>query len=227
MIKVCELKKPYVKVGSSYGGSQSFFSGAKGFFEKQKAKAGCGVVAMSDVLGYLLDKTEYTDPSEYKLYFNSMAKRMLWIPNRFGMTIYRIMLLFPHLLRNAGLSLRCRWGISGRKLPLRIEEMIRNDIPVILNVPKLSIPPKNRRDKLNFYILRDVEGSGPVLTRGASTAAHFVVVTGVFREGDKTYYQISSWGKKYYIDADEFAAFTKKTLLGGVLGNILYIRKTG
>ena len=150
---------------------------------------------------------------------------MLWLPNRFGMTIYRIMLLYPRLLHRAGLLLRCRWGISRRKLPGRIEEMIKNDIPVILNVPKLMVPLRNRKDKLPFYILQSSESGKQMLSHGASTAAHFVVVTGVFRDGDKKYYQISSWGRKYYIDSDEFLAFTKKTLFGGFLGNILYIRK--
>ncbi len=214
MEKISELKNPYIRVGSSYGGSQNFFREKKGFLNKYKAAGGCGIIAMSDTMNYLCRKTTFADREDYTRICDMVIRHTFWIPNKFGMTFYRIILLYPHILKRAGLSCRCFWGLSRRKLLPRIEEMIKNDTPVILNVPKLLFPLKNRKEKLTFYD----ENEKPA----AFTAAHFVVVTGIYRSGEETYLQISSWGKKYYISLKEFTAFTKKTLLGGILGNILY-----
>ena len=214
MEKICELKNPYVRVGSSYGGSQNFFRDKKGFFNRFKAAGGCGIIAMSDTMNYLSRNTDFEKNEDYMRVADMVIRRTLWIPNKLGMSFYRIILLYPQLLKRAGFSCRCFWGFSRRKLFSRIEEMIKNDTPVILNVPKILFPWKNHKERLTFYD----ENEKPA----ATAAAHFVVVTGIYRAGEKNYLQISSWGRKYYIDLKEFTAFTKKTFLGGILGNILY-----
>ena len=214
MEKIIELKDPYIRVGSSYGGSQNYYREKKGFLNRYKAAGGCGIIAMSDTMNYLMKKTTFADREDYMRISDMVIRHTLWIPNKLGMSFYRIILLYPHLLKRAGISCRCFWGLSRKRVLPRIEEMLKNDIPVILNVPKPVFSIRNHGEKLTFYD----ENEKPAV----STAAHFVVVTGIYRNGEKKYLQISSWGKKYYIDLKEFTAFTKKILLGGILGNILY-----
>lgn len=226
MERLVELKRPYISVNGSYGGSQELFKGERGFFNARRARSGCGVVAIADTLGYLTGKTRYSAPDSYKSYFKYIQHRILWLPNRAGMSIYRIAFMFPRLLKDPLSKYRCFWGISRRRMLPRIEEMLKNDIPVIINIPKI-ISIRHRRDKLNLYMPApdNAQNSAPgsILRAVSKTSAHFVVITGIYKSFDKIYLQISSWGRKYYIDFDEFSAFTKKTPFGAVFGNILYI----
>ncbi len=224
METIAELSHPYICVnGTSYGGSQNWFADKKGFFNRYRTRSGCGVVAIRDSLGYLKGERSVSSTEEYRKSFRDTAKSLLWIPNRFGMSIYRIMILYPLLLRKNGLSLRGFWGASGKKRLPRIEDMLKRDIPVILNIPRI-LPRRYKKEKLPFY---DRTPDTGVFRPVTSTSAHFVVVTGVIRDQDKTYLRISSWGREYYIDYGEFKAFTKKTPFGSFLGNILYLKKSG
>ena len=51
------------------------------------------------------------------------------------------------------------------------------------------------------------------------------MITGILEEEKGSYYEISSWGKKYYINCKEYDRLIKTHFLGTILGNILYIRQ--
>ena len=56
--------------------------------------------------------------------------------------------------------------------------------------------------------------------------SHYVTVTGMLDDNiqGKIYLEISSWGKKFYIDFDEYCKFVEKNgFLKTTLCNILYI----
>ena len=96
--------------------------------------------------------------------------------------------------------LRASWCVRpGRILP-RIEEMLRQDFPVIL-----AIGPNFPRfwGKRKVVLYRKENGE---YLPSTDIKAHFVVVTGMM-DG---YLQISSWGKEYYLSWTEYQRYMKK-----------------
>lgn len=213
MNEIKTLKRQYTSVDGSFGGSQLYFMESRRPFSKSKKTGGCGVVAIGDVIAYLKSQSKFPDKETYMKYFNKISKRIGWIPNRFGLTFIQETLGMAHTLSKENLPYKCRWCFSKRKLYPRVHEMIDNDTPVILCIPK-SIGPK--RDLLPFYDKN--------LVKVNSTCGHFVVITGIHCEGNEIFFEISSWGTKYYINMKEFIRFQKKHLMG-LLGNILYIKR--
>ena len=100
-----------------------------------------------------------------------------------------------------------------------IEEMIKNNLPVIFSYDSHFF-----NKELPLY----VKNSNNTFKKAASIKSHYMVITGIIRYTDnvvnknKNRYrimlEISSWGKKYYIDYDEY---NEKT---SFYSNILYIR---
>ncbi|MBO5054792.1 MAG: hypothetical protein J6C64_00345 [Lachnospiraceae bacterium] len=213
----------------TYGGDQGFFQGNENRKQdKRKQMSGCGVVALSDILLYLAGRREacyseesvryagrILDEEEYKEYYNSIYELLGGIRSGNGISGLNLKLKFNKLSRKNNWSLRALWGLNGEKIYIRMEEMLKNDIPVILCIPMMLLK-KDKNDRLNFYGGKEIQ----------SVNAHYVVVTGVFRKPDgESYLEISSWGKKYYINRNEYDTFIHTHFMGTILGNILYIRQ--
>lgn len=212
MKKIYSLKNEYIKVGgTTFGGSQTFFRGSTKKSDIRKERGGCGLVAITDVISYLNNDTIVSSSNDYVARFNSTVRKALWIPTRFGMHFLHLSLAMKKRLKKSRLN--SHWCISKKKLYPRIREMLQNNIPVILNVPK-KIGPKSRIKKLNFY--------NENLSVFDSVHSHYVVITGIAKEDSTIYLEISSWGKKLYINFSEYRAFCRSTITG-ILGNILYI----
>lgn len=239
-----KLKESYVQVRRSgngditYGGDQGFFATAEeGSLDARKNKNGCGATALGDTLLYLagkdnrfiIDETinyvkRVMGEDEYKKYYNSICDFLGGIPAKTGLSCIRLMTRFNRIARREKWSLRARWGLSGRKLYSRIEEMLEKDIPVILCIPMMLLP-KDKKDALPLYIKREREQQVS-FQKAAATSGHYVTITGIEKNVDKrqTFLEISSWGKKYYIYWDEYQNFIATHFLGTILGNILYIK---
>ena len=87
-------------------------------------------------------------------------------------------------------------------------------IPVILAVgPNFSLFRK--KHKLNFYVK-----NGEEYTFACQTAAHYVTVTAM----EEQYLKISSWGKEYFINVQEYADYVKR-YSSYFVSNVFYIRK--
>ncbi|MGN0376163.1 MAG: hypothetical protein ACI4ED_00875 [Suilimivivens sp.] len=63
------------------------------------------------------------------------------------------------------------------------------------------------------------------LRQKAFTRAHYITITSVIKERDMVFYEISSWGKKYYFSRNEYDVLIHTHFMGTILGNILYIRQ--
>ena len=118
------------------------------------------------------------------------------------------------LLRERKIPYRAVWMLSGQKLWDRVEEMLRRDLPVILSVGP-NFPAFWANDRLPFYV-RTVDG---VFRKAAATKGHYVTVTGL----DGNWVQISSWGRRLYINRTEYMLYTRKHS-NFVFSNILYLR---
>ena len=218
----------------TYGGDQGFYAGGQaGSKEKRKETSGCGIIALSDLLLYLANRgqgfaTEWNmsyvnrilEQDEYQKYYDSIYEFLGGIPMKGGVSGIKLQMGFNRLARRQGWQLRSKWGLSGRKLWGRLEKMLEQDIPVILCIP-MTLLKKDKGRGLPFY-KKEEEGYRKV----CEVSAHYVMVTGMLREkaGERTFLEISSWGKKYYICKEEYDELIHTVFLGILLGNILYIK---
>ena len=222
----------------SFGGDQNFFQVPEASVTDLKKKQyGCGIVAFADLLLYLgtndekflikenIDyvKRELSERS-YKEYFNRIYDIIGGIIGNYGISGLTIWNRFNKVARRNGWKLRAKWGFSRKKLFSRIEEMLKRNIPVILCIPMMLLK-KDRDDKLALYIRRFDDKTKQYQYQIAErTNAHYVTVTGILYENEKKYLKVSSWGKEYYIDFEEYDTYINTHFLGKILGNILYVR---
>lgn len=240
MSKIAGLTGKYIQVMRkkgdtlTYGGDQGFFEGApKASEDDRKKRMGCGIVAFGDMLLYLAGRNpvyrteenkHYVNriflQEEYKNYYNAMYDFLGGLPKREsrGLSCLRLQHGFNRMARMKKWKLRARWGLNGRKLYDRIIEMLGRDIPVILCVPVL-FGRKNKDQGITFFKKEE-----NTYERVCTVSAHYVVITEVVKENDDIFLGISSWGKKYYVNWNEYDSLIHTHIFGTILGNILYIR---
>lgn len=233
------LRRPYIQVRRNsgeltYGGDQGFFRGGSGPLDARKNAMGCGVVAFSDLLLYLgngdpgkiiAENRSYVNringQNAYTEYYNCIYEFLGGVSKRSGISGMKLAMRFNRLSKREKWGLRAFWGISAGKLYGRVEEMLAKDLPVILCIPMILFG-KNKKEGLPFYCMK----SGK-LQKAATVSAHYVMITGVVTEygNEEVLFEISSWGKKYYINWKEYENMMRRNLFGTILGNILYIRQ--
>lgn len=234
------LSRQYIQVRRNkngeitYGGDQNFFAGAPAdSADARKQRMGCGVTAFGDLLlylgggfqGYCTGESEnyinrVLSEDEYKSYYNLIYDFLGRISagTNVGLSCIRLWGRFNRLSRRERWRLRARWGLSCGKLYGRIVEMLDKDIPVILCIPVL-FGKKNKGRGIAFY-----QKEKGVYRQACTVSAHYVVITELVQEEGRTYLGISSWGRKYYVDWQEYERLIRTHFLGFILGNILYIK---
>lgn len=233
-----KLKNSYIQVRRNsgeltYGGDQGFFRGESAPADVRKNAMGCGVVAFSDLLLYLgngdpqkitTESKSYVnrinDQNDYKEYYNCIYEFLGGVSKRSGISGIKLAMRFNRLSQREKWGLRAFWGVSAKKLYARVEEMLAKDLPVILCIPMILFR-KSQKEGLPFYCIKNGK-----LQKAASVSAHYVMVTGIVTEygSEEALFEISSWGKKYYISRKEYENMMRRNLFGTILGNILYIR---
>lgn len=212
-MKRCCLRYPYFSIKlqneQSFGGSQTWSS------SRMMRKYGCGVVGMADVLLYLglhqtscetdllygmLREDGLLSYPRYERYLIKMRRRYLSIIPGFGVPGFFLPIAMNHYFRHYRIDLHASWCIRPGKILPRIEEMLRQDMPVILAIGP-NFPFVWGRQKVTLYR----KDNGEYLP-ASEVKAHFVVVTGMM-DG---YLQISSWGKEYYLSWAEYQRYMKK-----------------
>ena len=203
------LKHPLVRVNEkSFGGNQAWFS------REYMKKVGCGVISAANLLIHL-QKKEQMSESEYIEFARQICLHYLPVVPGFGMNGLTLMAGLNRYFRKYHLPYKAFWGISGRKMLSRIDQMLGQDLPVILSVGP-NFPNVFGKKLLNFY---SKTNDGRFL-QAAKTKAHYVTVTG--RDG--VYLQISSWGKEYYIDIREYREYVR-SYSSPLVSNILCIKQ--
>lgn len=232
-----KLKKTYIRVRRNsgeltYGGDQGFFKGAaSGSADAKKNAMGCGVIAFCDLLLYLgsgnpdmtiAENRSYVNrinrEDDYIAYYNDIYKLLGGVSMKNGISGVKLAMCFNRLSRREKWGLRSCWGCSDRKLYKRIEEMLSKDFPVIMCIP-MMIFKKDKKDELPFYVKKNGK-----MEKACTVSAHYIMVTGMIERDGEAFLEISSWGKKYYINWNEYEEMIQTHFLGTILGNILYIR---
>ena len=222
------LKKPYVSVakrgGFSFGGDQDWFKpekeakGLKKFGKDNSIKGfGCGLVAASDIIRYL-DKntgTDFKSIDEYKKYVYFMEDRSFKVYYKLGIPGFRLSHGMNREFKLRNMSYKAKWGVPAHKLLDSVKEMLNNDIPVLMSVG----PGMFNKERVDLYS-RKREG----YSRVNSAKDHYITVTGYVEESDGAYFEISSWGKKYYMKVSQYLDYVKKHD-NNMFSNILYIAK--
>ncbi|SNU09360.1 hypothetical protein SAMN06297422_1264 [Lachnospiraceae bacterium] len=127
--------------------------------------------------------------------------------------------------QQSGCTYHARWAVWPSRMLDTIKSMLDDDIPVILSIG----PGFFRKNKLKFY-RKNKNASGEDTYKAVTeTKDHYVTVTGVIEaklqdKNDITLLEISSWGKKYYVNYSEYQAFVRKND-NYYFSNILYIKK--
>ncbi len=102
--------------------------------------------------------------------------------------------------RHSRIDLRAGWRIFSFGLWETMSRMLEEDIPVIFSIGA-NFPLVWRGKKLKLYVRR-----GESYTSTAAVNAHYVTVTGM----DDRWLEVSTWGKKYYINREEFTRYVRR-----------------
>lgn len=211
-----KLRSQYISVlladGSSVGGSQMWSD------HKVVRRCGCGPVAAYDLLLYLEQKHGRKDsfPSTRQEYCRSMERLQrkyfpLFYPT--GINGFLLTIGLNRLFHDRLLPYRAVWAVSGRKLFLRMADMLRNDIPVILSVGP-NFPLFWQKNTLSFYKMNP-DGQFSIMT---NVTGHYVTVLEMTEEWIK----IASWGRSYYIRISEYKDYVNRNS-NSFISNIVLI----
>lgn len=250
-VLIYELQHDYIAVNYideggnnqiSYGGNQGWFEDKnllnKNSYYEELANYGCGLIAGSDTLLYLSRAnskygTKYTKGinfikgvasyDNYMTYLHNMHLSYFTVVSRLGVNGLSLAAGIRSYSNGFDLGLDASWGAGVASDKERIQEMLENDIPVIL-----SIGPAWGEDSINLYT-----GNGDIkdnreyqMENRKKVKDHYVTVTGfrIDRIKKENWLQISTWGKKRYIDYNEYLFFSMGKSL---FSNIVYIKKRG
>lgn len=190
-IRVVQDEKVY------YGGNQNLFP------EKKLKGYGCGLIAATDVIIYLMDCPNTFAWDQYYEYVKKIERYFFYLPV-LGMSGMALALGINRVFRRLRLPYRAWW----RFLPLRessrarMEEMLRDQLPVIISIgPNFpNVFGKKSVSLLHKYGENTYHNCGSVHN-------HYVVVTRFTQDGKM---KVSSWGKTFYIDWEEYLEYSRK-----------------
>lgn len=225
-MKEIRLRNPnYINIatdtGSSYGGSQSWFSNAhKTGVEARLNRYGCGTIAMADLWLYLAErkgKTDLTAPTfdgngvihqdVYMDYVRSVNKYYTFTLPYSGINAIALMAAFNRYAKkfNLGINASYRAFLNNRSLLDLMIELLQKDFPIILAIGP-NFPDFWGKFGIPFYTKNS--GSSYIVSGYDMVHSHYVTVTGIDLPLSKPpMLQISSWGREYFINYWEFRKY--------------------
>lgn len=142
--------------------------------------------------------------------------------------------------KNYGFGLKASWKMKLTYYDMydMIEEMLSQDIPVILSIGP-NFPNIWGKKGIPFYERKEIDyqdpdgklslKSKPYYYQAVMQAvnSHYVTVTGIIKDdvAGRIMLRISSWGKMYYINYEEFRDYID-TAGSTLTSSIVYVKKT-
>lgn len=202
-----------------YGGNQMLSS------DKTIKRCGCGVIAAVDLFLYMhkyhedcncpvfkdFDANASLPAEEILPLYKPLSRYFALIPP-FGINGMMLALGINAFFLRYKYPYYARWGVLHSRMWDSIEEMLDNDLPVIL-----SVGPDFPRiwQKHSAVMYRE---SGAAHAQGTKVRAHFMTLTAM----DEKWLYVSSWGKKFCIDREEYLHYSK-CYTTQIASNIVYI----
>ena len=235
-LNMTTLKKPYVSIDGSFGGNQGWLEKAEGTRKGNVLKNyGCGLIAASDILMYLMDGMEHVIkqsgervPLTYKNYILTMERKYFHILPVLGISgvllAWNLNMYFllhrREIKERTGSSFYSHWFVRPSQMLPRIREMLSNDIPILIAIG----PGMLRKGKVNLYNKTTDKNGRTTFKPITKTKDHYVTITGIVETENLVMLEISSWGKKYYVNYDEYVNYVRKND-NWYFSNMLYIKK--
>lgn len=218
-----ELRNPYPTVEA--GGTRSFGGDQRQSRDRVMRRCGCGVIAAADLLLYLsrfhpdcaipLPDTAGEEPLTQERY-DALTQ---WLRRRYFPLLYPVGIHGPtlalglnRLFRQNGIPYTARWGVPRAVLFETMDEMLRQDLPVIFSVGP-NFPRVWKRERL---AMRRTDTGGE-----AGVRAHYMVVTAM----DEKSLTVSSWGRQYTISRAAYLRYIRCSS-SALVSNLLWLRKT-
>ncbi len=215
---------------------------------------GCGTIATADMFLYLARQydamqtpvSEMAIKGKGEINYSDYDPYVRAINNKYTKT-KRIIAVLGTTVANAinsysdqyGLGLKAAWKLSLNYYDMleMIEEMLGKDIPVILAIGP-NTPNLWGKKGIPFYELREIDyqesdDTDPEVTKPYYYKAvkqdvngHFVTVTGVIKDDvtGRIMLRISSWGKQYYINYEEYRDYVDSAG-GTITSSIVYVTR--
>lgn len=230
-MKQIESKHPdYIQVTykkeESYGGSQLWFDESTWMSRDYKLhKWGCGVIALGDLflyigrndknyrtnaIGLIHNPEDYISWEDYRKYIHYINSRFAQIIPGSGMNGLMLASAVRHYCMKFRLQMTIAWKafMDDQQMIRVIHKMLNEDLPVILAIGP-NTPLVFRGKGIPFY---QMEENGELVLSGYKNVhSHYVTVTGMVRlKHKKVMLRISSWGKEFYIDYQEYREYIEK-----------------
>ena len=215
---------------------------------------GCGTIATADMFLYLalqnetlrspdteiaLRGTNEVKYSNYDLYvrrINDQYTKTRRIIAVLGPSVASAINSYSNAYK-LGYEANWKWKLSYYDMLDMIEEMLHQDIPVILsigpNTPKLwgktGIPFYERRE-IDYWESPDQKSVGqkPYYYKAVmqDINSHYVTVTGLIKDDvtGRIMLRISSWGKQFYINYEEYRDYVENTS-GTITSSIVSVKR--
>lgn len=223
-MKGAELKnRDYIQIDDARGKT---FGGRQHWLEENGSRAlalcSCGAVAAADLLLYLArSRPEWETPlcaplvregpisrERYSDYLGLVARRYARPLPPLGKTGFGLSRGVERYFAENRIALRAEWRqlAFSRRPADSFAEMLADDLPVILSVPAFPLKIKS----LNFYHTAQTKRTPSNVLRYRERTGHFVTACALRELGGGLALEVSSWGRRFYIDWDEYLASAKR-----------------
>lgn len=215
---------------------------------------GCGTIATADMFLYLAlqnkmmqsPETELALKEDARIEYENYDCYIRRIHSRYTKTKPIIAVLGPKVASainsysadyGLGLKATWKWSLTYYDMYDMIEEMLGGDIPVILSIGP-NTPNLWGKKGIPFYERKEIdylenddeasEGSKPYYYKiiRQNIYGHYITVTGIVKDEvtNQIMLRISSWGKQYYINYEEYRDYVDHTG-GGFTSSLVHVKR--
>jgi hypothetical protein len=215
---------------------------------------GCGTIATADMFLYLAlqdpslqsPETESAFQGANQIKYENYDPYVRKINDQYTKTMRFIAVLGPKIAsainsysKDYGLGYQAfwKWSLTYYDMYEMMEEMLEQNIPVILSIGP-NTPNIWGKKGIPFYERKEIEyqendetsskGSKPYYykVRQQAVNSHYVTVTAIIKDdvAGRIMLRISSWGKQYYINYEEYRDYVEN-VSGTFTSSIVQVKK--
>lgn len=224
-MKDFSLEKNYVKIRDgqtlSFGGSQTWFRKDRAYRDRLLRTGGCGLIASADFLLYYCKKNQLM-PVELKellqddlpelpdyLAFIRRSSSLFRYPvfPKIGSFSFEVLRFVNRFLKKYQRKERLKFLFlnTKKRRNAAIRHAFLSGYPLILIIGQRFFRPFSKKG-VSFY--RDT-GTHFVLAH-PDVRSHFVTITGTKTRNGRSWYEITSWGQKYYIEEKDLQRYMNR-----------------